>query len=73
MFHQLSITSNAVRDAFVNLVLFVTRAFCDGGRAQWAFVSFEHPLTHEVRCWREWPTQWHRCVIESTESQLCWI
>jgi len=31
------------------------------------FASSEHPLTHEERCWREWPTQWHRCVIERTE------
>jgi len=44
----------------------------DGGRTQWAFVSFEHPLVHEERCWREWPTQWHRCVIKWTESQFCW-
>ena len=26
----------------------------DGGRTQWAFVSFEHPLTHEERCWSDW-------------------
>ena len=26
--------------------------------------SFKHPLAHEERCWREWPTQWHRCVNE---------
>jgi len=23
-------------------------------------------------CWREWPTQWHRCVPKRTESWLCW-
>jgi len=38
-----------------------------GGRTQWTFVSFEHPLAHEERCWREWPTQWHRRVIKRTE------
>jgi len=44
----------------------------DGGRTQWVFIPFEHPLTHEERCCREWTTQWHRCVIKRTESQLCW-
>jgi len=24
----------------------------DGGRTQWAFVSFVHPLTHEEKCCR---------------------
>jgi len=44
----------------------------DGSRTQLAFVSFEHPLAHEERFWREWLTQWVRHVIKRTESLLCW-
>jgi len=40
----------------------------DEDRTQWTFVSSEHPLAHKERCWREWPMQWHRCVIERRES-----
>jgi len=43
-------------------------AWRDEGKTEWTFVSFEHPMAHEERCWREWPTQWYRCVIKRTQS-----
>jgi len=51
-----------------HLTLVRKKHWRDGWRTRWTFVSFEYPLVHEERFWREWPTQWHRCVIDRTES-----
>jgi len=60
-FHLLLITSRSVHYAFV---------ICGEMRAEHSgrFFHYKHPLAHEERFWTEWPTQWHRCVIERTES-----
>jgi len=50
IFHLLLITSKpSFMHSFVWCFL-----WRDGGRIQWTFVSFEHPLAYEERCWREW-------------------
>ena len=64
--------SHAHRNPSITHSLIWCFVWRDGGRTQWLFVSFEHPLVHEERCWRELPTHWHRRFLKRTESQLCW-